>query len=339
MAILSRCFEWLGLVGQLGGSSTDSGRDLFEAVPADVVVAILSRLSIDQILRCRAVHRNNYRGSATSGIMYHSWSRDKEGRELGFLYLYSTILHLEPCHARANGCGGYDGDVGVLLQFTDEEILVPSESTPPNHYVYSIRNLRGTSSRDISTSPYHSRGKISALNLDDILYWMAYWYTPCAFCIIVFKVDSEQLLFMPHPGGACRRIDNHMDMFVVEMDGHLCLAHASSKSLSIWIWVLEDHRSWLWSKRFNVNLGTITWWFPFYECIFLPPHYCLQPLGIQNEELILAVQGMGIIRYHLWHLRVVIIRKEGYPSPMFYAWPVASSSSPMTFTSLRDLLM
>ncbi|PKI61191.1 hypothetical protein CRG98_018422 [Punica granatum] len=231
MAILSRCIDWLWrspLPPSISGSSPDSGRDLFEAVPGDVVIGILSRLSIDQILRCCAVckrwhspltatlhfiqlHRNNYKGSATSGIMSHSWSHDKEGHDLGVLYLYrlrdqptqwkkemlrftqsstpDDVHSSAPCTpllcASCNGLLVFDTIFGQQIhyiwnpvtheQMTVEDmkywfICVSESSTHPNHYVYSIHNLRGTSSQDISTSPYLPRGDMPALNVDDCLY-------------------------------------------------------------------------------------------------------------------------------------------------------------------------
>ncbi|PKI38097.1 hypothetical protein CRG98_041516 [Punica granatum] len=223
VAIFS-CFEWLGLLccSRLGGSPTDNGRDLFKALPADVVVDILCRLSTDQIILdvysiCNPVTHEHKTLKVTSvllcGLFYNSLTR-----KYGIL-----------CIDKVAGCG----------------------------FVYFICNHCGASSRSIGYPWHIPRDHLPALNMGDFLYWVARWEAPCASCIIEFNLVTEKLVLMAHPRGSFRDRMDHQNMFVLEMEGQLCFTHVSEISRTIRISVLRDQVR---TKRFNVSLEWIAWW-------------------------------------------------------------------------------
>ncbi|XP_009797340.1 F-box protein At3g07870-like [Nicotiana tabacum] len=131
---------------------------------------------------------------------------------------------------------------------------------------------------------------------------------PCANGIMVLKIDKEELSIMPHPGSVCSSWKTHHTMSLLVKEECLSFCQLLIFENAMDIWILEDYETWVWTKRFKVNLvfnnQGIDCSLPFghtYWEVILYMSWQIEPLDFLEGELVLYWYNRGLFMYNMDH--------------------------------------
>ncbi|PIA55179.1 hypothetical protein AQUCO_00800128v1, partial [Aquilegia coerulea] len=178
---------------------------------------------------------------------------------------------------------------------------------PCRYFVYSLKNKL---LREISNHTEAPCTCLSPIILNGVLLWMAYVGDQrlcinrkpgdCSKSILVFKMDSEEFITMPHPGSQCQSNERHrVRMHLLEMEGQLCFCDISSPTgegydAEVYIWVLKDFTKQIWVRKYIVSLSHMS---KFRNDFHWDP--LVELLQIRNNELLLRKGQYNLFCYHL----------------------------------------
>ncbi|KAF9606746.1 hypothetical protein IFM89_028122 [Coptis chinensis] len=183
-------------------------------------------------------------------------------------------------------------------------------------YVLSLRTAVLRKISNCTVSPCTCRPPII---LNDRLHWMAASSAPCwgqefPTCldfILLFKMESEELITMPHPGSPCCSKERHGTMQLLEMEGQLGLCDFSASTAEFYLWVMEDYLNQVWVKRHIISLKPLT---SSKLCFRSNPNYNhtfpeVEVVKVHHDELLLICGSPK--HCHYYDLKLKIFRKVG----------------------------
>ncbi|CAI9103596.1 OLC1v1002111C1 [Oldenlandia corymbosa var. corymbosa] len=201
---------------------------------------------------------------------------------------------------------------------------------PGNSFCYYIYTLGTNNWRMINPPPFPYAPVIVApwdpAVCNGFLHWMAGWLfadfspdPPHACGILVFEMNSEEFSVRPHPGHKeCSDKVNHWTMsLLVNDEQHLVFCNLEGQMGLIDIWMLEDHASWFWVRKWKLNLCT-------FDLPVRPLVVYIKPLLIHNGVLWLDCWERGLLLHNLERNNVRRVR--GPPWSPFVALGLRSVS-------------
>ncbi|PIA55076.1 hypothetical protein AQUCO_00800073v1 [Aquilegia coerulea] len=202
-------------------------------------------------------------------------------------------------------------DCGVYFHTPTSEYRILYMCLPlAKPYRFFILSPRSKSLREISNYTEAPCTCRSPVNLNGALHWMAsvgssvtccFRESPsCSKSILVFKLDSEDFLTMPHPGNECCSKERHRQcMQLLEMEGHLCLCDTSTSNavVEVHVWVLEDYMRKIWIKKHIINIKSLM-----SDRGVLSEFHgwpIVEVLQFHNDELLLSSCSRFLYYYHI----------------------------------------
>ncbi|KAF9606739.1 hypothetical protein IFM89_028115 [Coptis chinensis] len=371
-------------------------------LPDDIIIDILSRLTVECALQCRPVCRpicqlmstpifiamQCSRSTPVLVVQFHSLSSITRDEETG-IYAANIVLHFVDEGERIVAAstkfqlsykpkyddkpiliGSYNGFLlfrhflnGAFLIFnptTQEQVLLTGEfclegcalyyHTPTNELKFLYKKLlsnrffilglksklkREISSREVPCTCDQSRAPV-------VLYGRMHWMAAvdcdlciddpptCSKSILVFKMDSEDFITMPHPEGkgSCSK-ERHKKMQLLEMEGQLCLCETSLSTWEVYLWVLDDYTNQVWIKRYTISIESLNENYYYHDSHCFP---FVQVLQIRNDELLLKSDSRVL---HYYHLKLNIFRKVGVVEGFEDFWLTSVVAHTNTLASLQ----
>ncbi|XP_030527409.1 F-box protein At3g07870-like [Rhodamnia argentea] len=187
---------------------------------------------------------------------------------------------------------------GFFLHSLSNKYRLLSYRETPIGFWYQVGGIGPAAWKDVGTYPYRPREQEAPSGAKGHLHWMAVGKEgrspPCSHSVMVFSTRESKLRFMPHPGDSCRSSEGRSNMHLVEMYGSV-YAYAICVKL-VGIWVLEDHASWHWVKKCDIDLerhptsGSMTSYSDYKD---------VQLIDSQDGELLLFWPRRGFFEYNL----------------------------------------
>ncbi|KAI3434201.1 F-box domain-containing protein [Psidium guajava] len=145
---------------------------------------------------------------------------------------------------------------GFFLHALSNKYRLLSYRETPIGFGYKVGGIGPAAWEDVGMYPYRPREQEAPSGEKGGLHWMVVgkegMSPPCSHSIMVFSSRDSEIRFMPHPGDSCRSNGGHSDMHLVEMEGHVYAFAMRDKLMRVW--VLEDHTSWHWVKKYEIDL-------------------------------------------------------------------------------------
>ncbi|XP_018716061.2 F-box protein At3g07870 [Eucalyptus grandis] len=192
---------------------------------------------------------------------------------------------------------------GFFLHPLSNKYRLLSYRETPNGFWYQVDGLGPAACIDVGMFRYRPREQEAPSGVRGRLHWMVVGKEgvspPCSHSIMVFSARENAFCFMPHPGDSCLPSKGHSNMHLVEMQGRVYVYAIQVKFMSIW--VLEDHASWQWVKKCDINLQWNLNRHPVHdENVTSYENYKnMQLIDIRDGELLLFWPGRGLFQHNL----------------------------------------
>ncbi|KAK3419038.1 hypothetical protein EUGRSUZ_H04775 [Eucalyptus grandis] len=198
----------------------------------------------------------------------------------------------------------HEGSIcGFFLHSLSNKYRLLSYRETHSGFWYQVGGLGPAACIDVGVFPYRPREQEAPSGVRGRLHWMVVGKEgvspPCSHSIMVFSAGENEFRFMPHPGDSCLPSKGHSNMHLVEMRGRVYVYAIQVKFMSIW--VLEDHASWQWVKKCDVNLQWNLNRHPVYHeyAISYQNYKNMQLIDIRDGKLLLFWPGRGLFQHNL----------------------------------------